>query len=388
MYQLAIGLHAELLKRKKTSSAITIIGGMEIYQNTFDAGLKQLDITIGEFWFEERAKLPLDLSSFKKRLVLYDPPTEIPHDQAMAASNVAFKAMKGLTRSQMKDLMLKATVVLDEDLPGWEFGNLEASVMGAVFLGPNHQVARNPNDYPYSQSLRYFDGPDVNQRIAKIIEKTFKDYKGAYAGMEKFVELPYRLRLNQRRSIKSFFEDDVLFYLPAVTLDAYDRAVPLAVTLLLLYPHSSVEVVTGVRQSYRDIDWVGIVSFLAERGFGEHCFTISGISRADASTYGNDVVFVRPPTLRRRHTMIVSDGRLLLGDDLVSSLAEVMAELTSSGVSWVNYKVKSKELSPVHFVLTERYYRFMPADFRGHLPRPDKGKSNLFGIFFFSHSQL
>lgn len=355
IYQLVLGHHHQLpISSVKQQEAMPVAGGMHSYVKDFSTGLKRILFSISDHWFEASRHVDVKL---KQNIVLYDGDIDMTRITQFCkyenGSTIKFHhvKMEGFTRIKLTEMMLKTKVVLDLDLPGWEFGNLEAILLGAVFIGPNHQTALDKNDFPIPNDNLLFDDQDFESSIGRKMAKVFQNYQEEVGKMDRMIQLIHSLRSDQLSSLRSFFSDEVLFYIPAITETSYRKAMITAVGLILLYPHASVEVLTCVRTEYWVIDWDSTLTFLSSLSLG-NSITISACNKT-REFYGDNMIYVTPPRSRRRYTLVIPSGTIGLSEDMITRYSSYLADNSAIMVNCYDENM----INLHHFVHTENYYR-------------------------------
>ena len=264
-YLVALGHHKGLFRRFKMKGWTTTWLFHNEYALAFECGIKGLSSGIGTFWYEN--EMPLEsLERLKENIVVHDADSKVDWDCARAnaidpksgeRTEFDVKPLRGMSREQWKSLAQKAKVMVDLEMPGYEFGNLEASLNGAVFVPSAHGAVRNHRDFAIPDSDKiYMDGPvkpcvAIGRRIGAILS----DWRTQAEKQNRFRKIVKKIRNQEWINSLNFFQDDVSVVMNGYSHEAYELSYAVAFMGLFAYPHASFEVVRFAQnEAYYDFN--------------------------------------------------------------------------------------------------------------------------------------
>ena len=218
---------------------------------------------MADFWFDRLQSLD-ELESLKQNIVVHDGDSKLDVEclkrhalRPINGTEIPFQLvpLKGMTWEQWHSTAIKAKAMIDLLLPGYEFGNLEAALMGAVHIPSAHSVARNHRDYPIPESHKIFLHQNQCEQIGKRIGEVLADWKTEAQKQKRFRALPSKFRNQQWMDMLHFFEDDVTIVVPGYSPKSYEQARGVTFAGFFLYPHATFQINQQINgESYHDFN--------------------------------------------------------------------------------------------------------------------------------------
>ena len=253
-YLVILGHHLQMWRSPKMSGWKAVSTVHNHYSLMFESGTKMWSTSIGSFWFHNQ--LPLnELAPLKEDIVVYDPDSPFDlecvkrnaHDLVGNHTQFRLVPLSGMTRAEWHLLAQKAKGMIDLELPGYEFGNLEAVLNGAVHIPSAHGVGRNKRDYPIPDHNRIFlhqmsGNHTPCQLIGKRVGEILQNWKEEVAKQEDLLRVVSRMRNEQWLDLLQFFVDDVSVVMSGMSQRAYEAAHAVGFAGSFLYPHASFQI--------------------------------------------------------------------------------------------------------------------------------------------------
>lgn len=316
-FLLAMGHHRRIGRTAKMPGWSTVSYLHNEFSTMFETGVKKWVCSIGQYWLDTR--LPLsELAGFKQDLVVYDNDFDVDWDCVRENArgpdghhlHFQLQRLSGMSRSQWHSVAQKASalprtlnphvdaigeasnglctsaappptpsllralveVMVDMNLPGYEYGNLEAALNGAVHVPTAHGVTRDARDYPdfSGPDQKVFGGAGNCAAIGRRVAEVLLDWRGEAEKQSHFMSLATRLKSQEMVELRHFFEDDVAVVIGAGSAEAYRVGYSIGFATMLLYPHANVQVTQTVAESTGKHDWDSAFDIARPNGFDLH----------------------------------------------------------------------------------------------------------------------
>jgi hypothetical protein len=264
-YLVALGHHQNLFRKNKSPGWKVPVLLHNEFALMFESGVKKWTATIADYWFDRQ--LPLDeLEKLKENLVVHDADSNMNLKclkanarDPVTGMQISFNIvpLKGMSWETWHSTSQKAKVMIDLDIPGYEFGNLEAALNGAVHIPVAHVVGRNNRDYasiPESHKI-FMHEANPCVAIGKRIGEILHDWRGEAEKQAGFMSMPGKFRNQQWMDLFHFLEDEVTVVISGYTRKSYETAHAVGFAGPFLYPHASFQINQAVdRFSYIDFN--------------------------------------------------------------------------------------------------------------------------------------
>ena len=224
-----------------------------------------------------------------------------------------------MTRNDWLHLARKTKVMVDLEMPGYEWGNLEAVLNGAVLIPAAHGPGRNHRDYDITDDQKIFlDGATPCKDLGIKIGMILSQWRRHAENQNGFRRNIRKMRNLAPYSMLSFFQDDVVVVMSGLLHKSYELSYSVAFSGLFSYPHASYEVMRYRRENtYFDFnaafdfinDFVGVgTSSFLETSFATHFAH-------------DDAIFLAPVTSRRLYIVFLPVGYFPVSKNIFGFLA-------------------------------------------------------------------
>lgn len=247
IFQAVLGHHPELLLAPRSPDRAPL-ADMRHYIPLTAAGVKHVATSIGERWFQELYNRggEAELVKSKQDMIIVDSDTPaIFIDQVleelirMGLAHVQLLQLKGLNFSELVNFVAKAKIVTDMSRPGYEMGNVEAALLGAVVVPSFHQSTAEESEFPNFDHFRvYLNDPKA---AANIYARILKNYTSELAAQARFRRNIYRFREWRHIGTAAIYADDATFHINLCSKESYSRATIFMSTLLAIYPFANID---------------------------------------------------------------------------------------------------------------------------------------------------
>lgn len=323
-YQVILGYHTGFDYNMLKLPTSMRIGFLHNYFNqVLDTGEKKWTSGIGKYWYDNQ--LPLDkLEPMKKNIVVTD--EDFPVDWDCVRQNAVdptgkriefdVNVLQGMTRQQWHALAQTAKVMVDLNMPGYEFGNLEAVLNGAVHIGSAHTVGTSYRDYLFPNTGKIFLAPNACAVLGKKIGGILHNWPLEVNKQNGLRSLIARFRNEQWLSMVHFFQDDVSIVLNAATLESYRMSYSIAFAGALLYPHARFQLTQNVPKATTDFDWYSAFSLVTPANLD-----FSRVTWAEPANIGDHGLLLGPIENIRLYVAFLPTGFLPLSKSIFGYLA-------------------------------------------------------------------
>jgi hypothetical protein len=346
---------------------------MHSYSNIYDSGVKYINAPPGDRWWVRRSKRPVDLTRFKSNTVIVDGDSkdflEDFEDKIRDSMPVQQRDMDmivmpaGFTEKELEDAYVRSKATIDLSLPAYEYGNLEGSVFGTVWITSPHISSRDGVDmanYPtHKLPLAYYcNVTTVTNNLANV----FSDYETAVQIYKPFLGYINRLLHGLLYWTRSYFDDDVTFYVTITDVSDAESAGSFLASTLMLFNYASVELLV-MHESFVIPQWMSVYEHLKKAGYGERLH-YRVVRTEEYKRWGAALPFITPPRLRRKWTLCLgSIEKVFLGNDLINPYAFALQPLLyGHGESripqsaWISPLVSTGVLADHLFVHTDLFF--------------------------------
>jgi len=279
----------------------------------FNCGTVYLDIPVATYWYKESMKHK-SFYDMKQDFILLD--NDFPFDVNLLphgpGSGVQWQVMRGFSRPGLLEAYKKAKLLIDWTLPGYEWGNLEATLMDVPVIFGKQAVVRSTVDFPFSPSLH----AETYAELDPLVLRAIHNYTDLVIQFRKFKQHAYEMRLKFYPRLKKFFSDNVHLYVMAYTLEQIENIPNFLATAIAAYGFASIEVLVP-----RDPGPDFPMAFNSLYYYHGQSYTVRVIPE-EYRGYGEKALYVVPPIRKRKYTMFMNITTVLLGTDITQVYSE------------------------------------------------------------------